>query len=45
MNEYIRETFNNETPEKKEEVEEYRRKLKDEMDEVLDEDQNASYQA
>lgn len=44
MNEYIRKTFNDETPEKQQEVEEYQRKLKDETDEVLNEDQNASYQ-
>ena len=44
MNEYIRKMFNDETPEKQQEVKEYRRKLKDETDEVLDEDQNASYQ-
>ena len=44
MNEYIRTTFNDETPEKKQEVEDYQRKLKDEMDEVLDEDENAMYQ-
>jgi hypothetical protein len=44
MNEFIRKTFNDETPEKKQEVEEYRRKLKEEVDEVHDEDQNASYQ-
>jgi hypothetical protein len=44
MNEYIRRMYNDETPGKKEEVEEYRRKLKDEMDEALDEDQNATYQ-
>lgn len=44
MNEFIRKTFNDETPEKKQDVEEYRRKLKEEMNEVHDEDQNASYQ-
>jgi hypothetical protein len=44
MNEYIKKTFNEETAQKKEEVEEYRKKQKDEIVEVLDEDQNASYQ-
>lgn len=43
MNEYIRQASNDKTPEKKE-VEDYRRKLKDKMDEVLDKDQNATYQ-
>jgi hypothetical protein len=44
MNEFIRKTFNDETPEKKQDVEEYRKKLKEETDEVQDEDQNAGYQ-
>jgi hypothetical protein len=44
MNEFIRKTFSEETPKIMQEVEDYRRKLKEETDEVLDEDQNASYQ-
>jgi hypothetical protein len=44
MNEYIRKTFDDETPEKKQEVEDYRRRLKDEKEEVLNEDPNADYQ-
>jgi hypothetical protein len=44
INEYIRKAFNEESPEKKAEVEEYRKKLKDETDEVLEEDQNTIYQ-
>jgi hypothetical protein len=43
-NEYIMKEFQEETPEKIQEVEEYRRQLKDEADEVPDEDQNANYQ-
>lgn len=44
INEYIRKAFNEESPEKKVEVEEYQKKLKDKTDEVLEEDQNAIYQ-
>jgi len=38
MNEYIKKTFDDETPEKKQEVEDYRKKLKDEKDEGVNED-------
>jgi hypothetical protein len=44
MNDYIKKMFEEETPEKKQEVEEYRKKLKEEMDEGLDDDQNDNYQ-
>lgn len=44
MNEFIKKTFNDETPEKKQEVEDFRRKLKEEKDEQLKEDPNAEYQ-
>lgn len=44
MNDYIRKTFDEETPEKKQEVEEYRKKLKEEMDEGLEDDQNDNFQ-
>lgn len=44
INDFIRKTFNDETPEKNQDIEEYRRKLKEELDEVQVKDQNASYQ-
>lgn len=48
MNEFIRETFNNETAERVQEVDEYRKKIKVEGAAerlVSDEQQNAIYQA
>ena len=44
INEYIKKEFEDESPEKKQEVEDYRKRLKDDVDEVLDEDQNVNYQ-
>jgi hypothetical protein len=44
MNEFIRKTFDDESPEKKQEVEDYRRKLKDEKGGGLNEDNIDEYQ-
>ena len=44
INDFIKKTFNEETAEKKEEVEDFRKKLKEEKDDVLNEDQNAEFQ-
>jgi 23S rRNA G2445 N2-methylase RlmL len=44
MNDFIKKTFNTETAEKKEEVEDYRKKLKEEKVEILIDDQNAEFQ-